>query len=111
MKTYSKSNYWVYYSTCVKASFLINLPATFLKKRLFLCKFGDTFKKTFFTEQLQVAGSDIWMQVVYNFVVYNFIFAICNAKLHISLLRVFTLAHASVSPEFLHRFVFRQGYF
>ena len=73
--------------------------------QVFSCKFCEIFKNTFFTEQFQVNASNIRMQVV---VIYklNLSLQFYNDKLY-PLLWVFTLVHASMSPEFLHRFVFR----
>ena len=64
------------------------------------------FAKVFFIEHIRVSASDIRMQlvVIYDlnislqFVLINFTF---------SFLLFFTLAYASMVPEFLHRFVFR----
>ena len=59
-------------------------------------------------EHLHVTTSDIRMHVV---VIYNLNLSLqfCNDKLY-TLPRVFTLVYASMSPEFLHRFVFGLGY-
>ena len=85
-----------------------------LKKRLwhrcFYVNFCEIFKNIFFTEHLRATAYAIRMQiaVIYNsnpsfqFVTINFTF---------SLMWVFTLAHSSMLPEFLQRFVFRWGYF
>ena len=72
--------------------------------QVFSCKFCEIFKNTFFTEHFQVTASDIRMQVavIYNL---NLSLQFCNDKLYI-LLCVFTLAYASISLEFLHRFIF-----
>ena len=91
-----------------EASILIKLPEVFIKKetlrQVLFCKFCDIFKNTFFIEHLRVTASDIRMQVI---------FANCNNKLYIfpSVSFHATLAHASVSPDFLHQFVHRQSYF
>ena len=72
------------------------------------CKICEIFKNILFTEHCHVT-SDIRMQVV---VIYNFNLSLqfCSDKLY-TLTRVFTLVYASMSPEFLHRFVFRLGFF
>ena len=52
---------------------------------------------------------DIWMQVVLIYSL-NLSIQFYNDKVY-TLLRVFTLAYASMSPEFQHRFAFWMGLF
>ena len=54
-------------NTCTKAYFLIKLPeaCNFIKRntlaKMLFCEFCELFKNTFFTENLRVTASDIWM--------------------------------------------------
>ena len=77
---------------------------------MFSCKFYKIFKNTFFTEQLRVSASDNGMEVV---VIYNLNLSLQFVEMNFtfSFLWVFTLAHDSTSPEFLHRYVYWWAYF
>ena len=67
---------------CTKAYFLIKLSeaCNFIKKntlaKVLFCEFCEFFKKAFFTENLRVTASDIWMQVV---VIHN-LNLLCNLQ-------------------------------
>ena len=72
---------------------------------MFFYKFYEIFKNTVFAEHLGVTASDIRMQVVVTYNLKLFLhFVTMNSTF--SLLRVLTLPHASMSPDFLHRFFF-----
>ena len=71
---------------------------------MFSSEFCEIFKNTFFTEYLRVTVFDIRMQVV---VIYNLDQSLQFVTVNFALFFVFNLVHASMSPEFLHPFVFR----
>ena len=63
--------------------------------QMVFCEFCEIFKNTFFTEQIRFSTSDIRIQVV---VISNLSLQFVTINFSFSLLRVFTLAHASMLP-------------
>ena len=68
---------------------------------MFSCESCEIFQNTFFTEQFRMNAPDILMQVV---VIYNLNLPLQFVALNFIFLGIFTLVHASMSPELLHQF-------